>query len=87
MIRNNQINANCPVPVFLCLSANVTLNLEGTLFAEKGLSGNRHNICAGIDKYKKLEFEKYIMMGGILQIMRILKIIDIQRLFMKTDFQ
>lgn len=37
-IRDNTINANCPVPVFLCLSANATLSLDGTLFAEKGLA-------------------------------------------------
>lgn len=37
-IRNSTINANCPVPVFLCLSANATLNLEGTCYAEKGIS-------------------------------------------------
>lgn len=57
-IRNNIINANCPVPVFLCLSANETLNLKGTLFAEKGISGNKHNICSGLDEFKKLNFSK-----------------------------
>lgn len=57
-IRDNAINANCPVPVFLCLSANATLSLDGTLFAEKGLAGNRHNIRAGVDEFKKLNFKK-----------------------------
>lgn len=57
-VRDNTINANCPVPVFLCLSANATLSLDGTLFAEKGLAGNRHNIRAGVDEFKKLNFKK-----------------------------
>ena len=57
-IRDSTINANCPVPVFLCLSANATLSLDGTLFAEKGLAGNRHNIRAGVDEFKKLNFKK-----------------------------
>lgn len=56
--RDNVLNANCPVPVFLCLSASATLSLNGTLFAEKGLAGNRHNIRVGVDEFKKLNFKK-----------------------------
>ncbi len=58
VVRDNIINASCPVPVFLCLASNATLNLEGTFFAEKGLSGNRRNIRSGIDEFKKLNFQK-----------------------------
>ncbi len=57
-VRDSIINANCPVPVFLCLSANATLNLPGTYFAEKGLSGYRHNIRSGIEEFEKLNFKK-----------------------------
>ena len=56
--RDSAINANCPVPVFLCLSANATLNLPGTYFAEKGLAGCRHNIRSGVDEFKNLNFQK-----------------------------
>ncbi len=57
-IRDSRINANCPVPVFLCLSANATLHLPGTCFAEKGLAGYRHNIRSGLEEFKKLNFQK-----------------------------
>ncbi len=57
-IRDLDINANCPVPIFLCLSANETLNYSDTQFAEKGLSGFRHNIQSGIDEFAKLNFAK-----------------------------
>ena len=63
-IRNSTINANCPVPVFLCLSANATLNLEGTCYAEKGISGNRSNIQSGIDAFGKLNFSKIFHDGS-----------------------
>lgn len=57
-IRNSDINACCPVPVFLCFNANETLNYPGTIFAERGISGNRHNIKAGINEFQKLDFSK-----------------------------
>ena len=57
-IRNTEIDASCPVPVFLCLSSLATLQYPGTKFAEKGISGNRHNIQEGIDAFSKLNFSK-----------------------------
>lgn len=57
-IRNSEINASCPVPIFFCLSSNATLNYPGTKFAEKGLAGHRHRIEEGIDAFSKLNFEK-----------------------------
>lgn len=57
-VRNKEIDANCPVPIFLCLGANATLNLSGTCFAEMGIAGHRHNICSGIEAFKQLNFQK-----------------------------
>ena len=42
----------------MCLSANATLNLPGTCFAEKGIAGHRQNIKSGIAEFKKLNFIK-----------------------------
>lgn len=66
-VRDSTINANCPVPVFFCLSANATLNLEGTLFAEKGLAGNHHNIRAGLEAFSKLNFSSIYHIGELME--------------------
>lgn len=57
-IRNTEINASCPVPIFFCLSSNATLNYPGTKYAEKGISGHRHQIAEGIEEFTKLNFSK-----------------------------
>lgn len=57
-VRNAEINANCPVPVFFLMDANGILQLDGTQFAERGISGNRADIREGIDEYSKLNFDK-----------------------------
>ncbi len=57
-VRNSQIDASCPVPVFLLLDLNKTLNLEGASFAEKGIAGSRSEIRSGEDSFRKLHFEK-----------------------------
>lgn len=57
-IRNTEIDASCPVPVFLCLSSLKTLQYPGTEFAEKGIAGNRHNIQSGEDAFSQLNFSK-----------------------------
>ena len=63
-VRNPEINASCPVPVFLCLSSVATLNYPGTKFAEKGLAGNRGIIQEGVEKFSLLNFEKIYHEGG-----------------------
>lgn len=57
-IRDEQINANCPVPIFLCLDAVRTLMYPGTQFAEKGIAGERHQIQQGVEAFSNLNFEK-----------------------------
>lgn len=57
-IRNHNINASCPVPVFFLLSVEKTMALPGTKFAERGLSGERHNIQEGETEFSRLNFSK-----------------------------
>lgn len=63
-LRNSEMNACCPVPVFLCLNANATLNYPGTQFAERGIAGNRHNIKSGLEEFSKLNFGKIYHQGA-----------------------
>lgn len=63
-VRDFDINACCPVPIFLCLSANATLNLQGTKFAEKGIAGNRNNILEGVKPFSDLNFNKIYHHGA-----------------------
>ncbi len=51
-------DASCPVPIFLCLDANATLNYPGTKFAERGIAGSRGNIKSGLEEFRKLDFSK-----------------------------
>lgn len=62
--RDSEINACCPVPIFLCLSAHATLGFQGTKFAEKGLAGNKHNISEGIEAFSNLNFNKIYHYGA-----------------------
>lgn len=57
-IRNHNINASCPVPVFFLLSVEKTMALPGTKFAERGLSGERHDIQEGDAAFSRLNFTK-----------------------------
>ena len=62
-VRNSDINACCPVPIFLCLDANATLHYPGTQFAERGIAGNRHDVSEGIEAFSQLNFEKIYHYG------------------------
>lgn len=57
-VRNHDMNASCPVPVFFCLSSVATLNYPGTQFAERGIAGHRFNVKSGEDDFSKLNFSK-----------------------------
>ena len=57
-VRDKEINASCPVPVFFCLSSVATLSYPGTKFASKGLAGHRHNIQEGEEAFSELKFDK-----------------------------
>ncbi len=57
-LRNQEINASCPVPIFFLLSVEKTMALDNTKFAEKGIAGNNNNIKQGYEEFAKLNFEK-----------------------------
>lgn len=57
-VRNKDINANCPVPVFFLLSVEKTMALDHVMFAEKGIAGGREDIAQGTDAFVKLNFQK-----------------------------
>lgn len=60
-IRNQDINANCPVPIFFFLDAEKTLSMDGVQFVEKGLAGSSYgnrSLFKGVEKYADLNFEK-----------------------------
>ena len=62
--RDKEINANCPVPVFILLDINPVLNLPDVYFAEKGLAGKGHPMQKGEDAFKNLDFYKIYHDGG-----------------------
>jgi|GEM_PF-3085098 len=57
-VRNKDINASCPIPVFFLLSVEKTMQLDGVKFAERGISGNRHDIKVSEEEFSKLNFSK-----------------------------
>lgn len=66
-VRNNDINACCPVPIFLCLGASATLEFQGTKFAERGISGSRHSVMEGVKAFSDLNFVKIYHCGPYVQ--------------------
>lgn len=66
-IRNSDLNACCPVPIFFLLDAEKTLSMEGVKFVEKGLAGRSYETTAireGVEDYAKLNFEKIFHDGS-----------------------
>lgn len=58
-IRNYDINACCPVPIFFCLDAETILNMDDVEFVECGLAGNNHNpLLKGAEAFSKLNYRK-----------------------------
>lgn len=57
-LRDPIFSANCPVPIFFCLSASGTLEYPGTKFAPRGLAGCRHDIQEGEEAFSRLDFNK-----------------------------
>lgn len=57
-IRQSEINANCPVPVFFMLSVERTMSLDRAKFAEKGIAGNHSGISQGVEAFAALNFQK-----------------------------
>ncbi|MCK9444105.1 MAG: DUF4433 domain-containing protein [Tissierellaceae bacterium] len=66
-IRDQGINANCPVPVFFFLDAEKVLSLDGVQFVEKGLAGHHIDnslLLSGEEQFSKLNFEKIFHNGS-----------------------
>lgn len=64
-VRNEDINANCPVPIFFCLDAERTLSLDGVGFVECGLAGQHHQeILYGETAFSQLNFSKIFHNGS-----------------------
>ncbi len=60
-IRNTDLNANCPVPVFFFLDAEKTLSMDNIIFVEKGLSGHSYDnreLLSGLKAFSALNFNK-----------------------------
>ena len=58
-IRQSDINANCPVPVFFFLDAEKVLLMDGVKFSEKTCAGYSDlDLKDGEDSYSKLPFDK-----------------------------
>lgn len=65
-IRNKEIDANCPVPIFFFLDAEKTLSMDGMKFIEKGLARGIHDdneFLNGETEFLKLNFEKIFHVG------------------------
>lgn len=66
-IRESNLDANCPVPIFFLLDSERTLLLDGVKFIEKGLAGNNYDntkIFSGEENFSKLNFEKIFHDGA-----------------------
>lgn len=64
-IRQGDINANCPVPIFFFLDAAKTLRINGVKFAEKGFAGhNGTDVKSGEEEFAKLNFDKIFHNGA-----------------------
>lgn len=66
-IRDKNVNANCPVPIFFILDAEKMLSMSGVMFVEKGLAGhyyNNANLLSGEESFKSLNFEKIFHTGA-----------------------
>ncbi|WIV12104.1 DarT ssDNA thymidine ADP-ribosyltransferase family protein [Proteiniborus sp. MB09-C3] len=69
-IRETNLNANCPVPVFFLLDAEKTLSMDGVKFIEKGLAGrayNNENLLDGAENFAYLNFQKIFHDGPFSQ--------------------
>lgn len=58
-IRNADVNANCPVPVFFFLDSNSVLNMDGVKFSEISCAGQHDlQLLSGIEEFESLPFNK-----------------------------
>ena len=60
-IRKQDLNANCPIPVFFFLDARKTLSMDGIKFVEKGLASHSiesKKFLSGPESFSTLNFSK-----------------------------
>lgn len=65
-IRDSDLNANCPIPIFFILDAEKVLSMNNVYFVEKGLAGDsykRELLLSGADNFAKLNFDKIFHNG------------------------
>lgn len=64
-IRNPDLNASCPVPVFFFLDAEKVLNMDGVQFSETTCAGAKDlKLLSGEDSFSLLPFEKIYHEGS-----------------------
>lgn len=58
-IRDADVNANCPVPIFFFLDSNTILNMENVQFSDTSCAGIHDlNLLSGIEEFEHLTFNK-----------------------------
>lgn len=63
-VRDSNINACCPVPIFLLFDANEMLQSNDVFFSSKTLAGSsKKELLQGIENYKSLPFDKIFHNG------------------------
>lgn len=59
VVRQSDLNANCPVPIFFFLDAEKVLLMDGVKFSETTCAGrNDLNLLSGEESFSKLPFDK-----------------------------
>lgn len=67
-VRKSDINASCPVPIYLFFDANKMLKMGNVYFTEKSLAGHSDaDIMQGLEKFESLPFDKIYHEGYISQ--------------------
>ena len=65
-IRNADINANCPVPIFFFLDSVTVLNTDGVKFSETSCAGYHDlNLLSGTEAFENLPFSKIYHDGPV----------------------
>ena len=82
-IRNQDLNANCPIPIFFFLDAEKMLSMDGVKIVEKGLAGHSldREFISGPEAYSSLNFIMVLICRGV-----ILHSINILKLCAKEEF-
>ncbi len=60
---SGDLQANCPVPIFLLFELSTFLNLPGVAFSETSRAGHPSEMLSGPENFSKLDFEKIYAKG------------------------